>query len=134
MRNRVEVPLSNQTFSDITAWRAIRNAEKQTKRSSPRLFATESEFRANPTTLFTMDTIEEHSLSQTRKNRYPQTARITELNQTLENLWKQRKSKQITRHEYSNRHGLLVSELNNEMQKVGHRPVRVKENYKSLTQ
>lgn len=51
MRNRVESRLNNQTFSDITAWRAIRNADR-TNRQKVDVLPAEFDHQENSITIY----------------------------------------------------------------------------------
>jgi hypothetical protein len=104
MRNRIEVPLSNYTFGDATAWRAIRNAERAASHKS--LFGENPEVKIGNL----------------------QNERITGLNQQLGELRKQKNQGLITPSEYRMVQKELATQLHEQMRKAGHKPIRTKVN------
>lgn len=101
MRNSAEVSLSNRSFPDITAWRAVRNAGKS----------------GMPVTIFQLES------SQATQ---PPTNRITELNGQLSVLWQQKKTGEISPKEYRTRQQELASILHEAERQRGHKPIRTK--------
>lgn len=120
MGNRIEVPLSNRTFDDVTAWRAIRNAERNgIQRFQESHSQTNSDYQTPriPVTIF-----------QPEKSQatHPTTNRITDLNGQLSTLRQQKKAGEISPKEYRARQQKFAQKLHEEMEKRGHRPLRKK--------
>lgn len=121
MGNRTEVSLSNQTFGDVTAWRAIRKADG----NGNQIGFQESHLQTNsdyqkphiPVTIF-----------QTEKPKaaQPPTNRITELNGQLSTLWQQKITGEISPKEYKTRQQELARKLHEAERQRGHKPVRTK--------
>lgn len=85
MGNRIEAPLSNQTFQDVTAWRAIRNADRSTS-------SLQTEFHPQSSTLCQ----NQPDIHSGREKKKLKRAKITELQQALAEAKIQAKEGKIT--------------------------------------
>lgn len=122
MRNRAEAPLSNQTFQDVTAWRAIINIGGA-EIKQPNLEQLHS------ITVFSSEVAQKIEQPHVVKSKDPQTVRITELNQQLALLWTKKHEGQISNREYRTQQQEFVKQLHEEMEKRGHRLIRTKKKH-----
>ncbi|EKD64984.1 MAG: hypothetical protein ACD_50C00224G0002 [uncultured bacterium] len=133
MRNRAEILLSNKTFPDNTADKAIQNVDRWTKTKSG-LSTKESILKQNRprshilyvSPLVQQTTEPNTPVKQSQKVKSPETTRLAELNQILADLSQQRKNKLISRAEFNALHAPLVNELNEVTQMAGYKPLRSK--------
>jgi len=108
MGNRIETSLSNCTFGDVTAWRAIRNADKN---------STQKESFLDQTPI---------SKSEGMQTIQSQANKITELNGQLSVLWRQKQTGEISPKEYRTLQQELASKLHDAERQRGHKPIRTK--------
>lgn len=115
MGNRIEVSLSNRTFDDVTAWRAIRKAD----RNGVQRGFQESHLQTNSAV----------TVFQTEKPKaaQPTTNRITDLNGQLSTLRQQKKAGKISPKEYRTQQRELASILHETERRRGHKPIRTKD-------
>lgn len=112
MGNRIEVSLSNRTFRDVTAWRAIRNAERNCKQG----------FQTSPS-VFQPEKLQVTQLT---------TNKIAELNGQLSTLWQRKKTGEISPKEYRVRQQELAGKLYEAESQRGHKPIRTKAKFRML--
>ena len=118
MRSRIE-SLSNQTFRDVTAWRAVRNADRKgTERKTGHADVLSN--RLNSQT----DFITIYQRLQEPKTKLVQPNRIAQLNEQLTNLHKLKKEGHVVTKEQKAQYRMLrtqyKAELHEEMEKRGH--------------
>ena len=123
MVNRAEVSLSNPSlFSDVTAWRAIRNVDRK-RTQCPQVYCSDKKLNYQNQTPPIPVTIYQPEKPQAMQ---PTTNIISELNGQLSVLWQQKKEGKISSSYYRIRQKELAEELHTEMERKGYKSIRKK--------